>query len=97
MHRAVACFDFASLYPSIMRQINVSPDSFIKKVDESKREAERAPDRIVSVTGAVYKKEDSILKDILTDLYTKRKVYKKKYFELLGEADEIEKDLKAKN
>lgn len=95
MHRAVACFDFASLYPSIMRQINVSPDSFIKKVEVSKREAECAEDRIVSVTGAVYKKEDSILKDILTDLYTKRKVYKKKYFELLEEADKLEKDLKA--
>ena len=25
MHNAVACFDFASLYPSVMRQMNVSP------------------------------------------------------------------------
>jgi DNA polymerase elongation subunit (family B) len=95
MHSAVACFDFASLYPSIMRQINVSPDSFIKKVDPTVREVERASDRIVSVTGAVYKKDDSILKDILTDLYTKRKVYKKKYFELLAEADKLEKEIKS--
>lgn len=94
MHRAVACFDFASLYPSIMRQINVSPDSFIKKVDPSKRKEEEAEDRIVSITGAIYKTEESILKQILGDLYGKRKKYKKTYFDLQIEADNLEKEIK---
>ena len=94
MHRAVACFDFASLYPSIMRQINVSPDSFIKKVDPTKKDQEVAEDRIVSVTGAVYKTEESILKQILGDLYSKRKVYKKTYFDLSMDADKLEKEIK---
>jgi len=94
MHKSVACFDFASLYPSVMRQMNVSPESFIKKVDENKRHLEVSPDKIVAVTGAVYNAERSILKDILTDLYSQRREYKKKSFELQQKAYEIEKGLK---
>jgi DNA polymerase elongation subunit (family B) len=95
MHYAVACFDFASLYPSIMRQMNVSPESLIKKVDPSKREAECAPDRIVAVNGAVYTTETSILKEILSDLYSQRREYKKKSMELQQQVYEIEKSMKA--
>jgi hypothetical protein len=77
-----------------MRQLNVSPDSFIKKVEPTAGEAEKREDRIVSVTGAVYSKEDSILKNILTDLYNQRRTYKKKYFELEVKADELRKKIK---
>ncbi len=94
MHNAVACFDFASLYPSVMRQMNVSPESFVKKVKPENREVEKADDKIVAVTGAVYDKEDSILKEILTDLYSQRKEYKKKSFELQQKAYEMEKQEK---
>ena len=94
MHRGVACFDFASLYPSIMRQLNVSPDSFIRKVDPNNADAEKRDDRIVSVTGAVYRKDESILKNILTDLYNQRRTYKKRYFELEVKADELRKKIK---
>jgi len=94
MHNAVACFDFASLYPSVMRQMNVSPESFIKKVDPNKRHLEESPDKIVAVTGAVYNAERSILKDILSDLYSQRREYKKKSFELQQKAYEIEKKMK---
>lgn len=31
MHGAATCFDFSSLYPSIARQLNLSPESFIGK------------------------------------------------------------------
>ena len=91
MHNAVACFDFASLYPSIMRQMNVSPESFIKKVKPEMRTEEKGDNKIVAVTGAVYDKEDSILKEILTDLYSQRREYKKKSFELQQKAYEMEK------
>jgi DNA polymerase elongation subunit (family B) len=94
MHYAVACFDFASLYPSIMRQMNVSPESLIKKVDPSKRDVERAPDRIVAVNGAVYSNKTSILKEILSDLYAQRREYKKRSFELQQQVYELEKKIK---
>ena len=96
MHAAVAAFDFASLYPSIMRQMNVSPESLIKKVKPELRKAEEAPDRIVSVTGAVYETEESILKTILTRLYSQRREYKKKSFELQQRAYDMEQELKHK-
>ena len=78
MHNAVAAFDFASLYPSIMRQLNVSPESFIKKVKPEFRDREVGDDRIVSVTGAVYEYQRvQYLKDVLSRLYSQRKDYKK--------------------
>lgn len=93
MHGAVAAFDFASLYPSIMRQMNVSPESFIKKVSPDKRNAEIGEDKIVAVTGAVYNTDKSILKEILTRLYSQRKEYKKLSFKYQQEAYELEKEL----
>jgi|11BtaG_2_1085332.scaffolds.fasta_scaffold11778_2 DNA polymerase elongation subunit (family B) len=94
MHNAVAAFDFASLYPSIMRQLNVSPESFKKKVSPEKREAERGESNIVSVTGAVYDTKRSILKDVLTRLYDQRKEYKKESFRLQQKAYDLEQELK---
>lgn len=94
MHNAVAAFDFASLYPSIMRQMNVSPESLVKKVQPNQRQAEVAPDKIVAVNGAVYTTEESILKKILTRLYSQRREYKKKSFELQQKAYDMEKEMK---
>ena len=94
MHNAVAAFDFASLYPSIMRQMNVSPESFKKKVAPEKRKEEEGDNNIVSVTGAVYDTERSILKDVLTRLYSQRKEYKKESFRLQQKAYDLEQELK---
>lgn len=76
MFRAATCFDYASLYPSIMRQYNVSPESFIRKEQnhENLEKYRKDPNYIVSVTGAIYdNSKESVLKEILTDLYTERK------------------------
>ena len=83
--RAATCFDYASLYPSIMRQYNVSPESFINKLPEGSKidEYRNNEDYIVSVTGAVYdNKEISVLKEILTNLYSQRKVFKNRHLEI---------------
>ena len=50
--------------------------------------------KIVSVTGAVYHKEDSAMKDILTELYSKRKVHKQKHLKLEVEIQKLKKQLK---
>jgi DNA polymerase elongation subunit (family B) len=93
-HRAVACFDFASLYPSIMRQFNISPDSFIEMSNKNDVEKYNNNDYTVTSTGAVYKKEPSILKKVLTDLYAKRREYKKKMLEYKLELEQISEKLK---
>jgi DNA polymerase elongation subunit (family B) len=85
MFRAVTCFDYASLYPSIMRQFNVSPESFMTKTqDENKLETHRQDQSfIVSTTGAIYNnKEVSVLKEILTNLYSERKNNKNRHLEI---------------
>jgi DNA polymerase elongation subunit (family B) len=82
--RATTCFDYASLYPSIMRQYNISPESFITKTQDKTKldEYRKDPKYIVSVTGAVYDSEVSVLKEILTDLYSKRKFNKNRHLEI---------------
>ena len=94
MFTAVTCFDYASLYPSIMRQFNVSPESFITKTaDQSKIEKyKNDPNFIVSVNGAIYdNKEVSVLKEILTNLYSERKRNKNRHLEIERKLAKIKK------
>lgn len=62
--------DFASLYPSIMRQFGVSPEVFIKKdINYTPKE-----DEIKMASGAIYKKDPkALIPSILTDYYSRRK------------------------
>jgi len=70
----VVALDFASLYPTTMRQFNISPDTFIKK-DPNYTPKD---DEMKTITGAVYKRDEpGILPRILTDVYNQRKAYKK--------------------
>ena len=94
-YEGVSAFYFASLYPSIMRQFNISPDAYIEQVYKTEV-AERRKDKdvIVCDNGVVYKKDDSILKKILTDLYSQRKQYKKMSYDYFTKADQLKKRLR---
>jgi DNA polymerase elongation subunit (family B) len=70
MYRMVGGLDFASLYPSIMRQFLISPESFIKQ------DINHVPkkDEIKTISGAVYKRdENSMIPAILTHYFGMRK------------------------
>lgn len=69
VYRMVGGLDFASLYPSIMRQFNVSPEVFIKK-DKNYVPKEN---EIKMASGAVYSKTPGLIPRILTDYYGRRK------------------------
>lgn len=74
-YRNVVALDFASLYPTTMRQFNISPDTFICK-DKNRP---YNPNEIKCKNGAVYRRDvEGILPKILTDVYNQRKAYKKK-------------------
>lgn len=94
-YEGVSAFDFASLYPSIMRQFNISPDAYVEKISTSEV-AKRREDKevIVCDNGVVYNNEDSILRKILSDLYGQRKDYKKTSYEYYTKADYYKKLLK---
>ena len=96
-YAGVSAFDFASLYPSIMRQFNISPDAFIEKVPATKIKERRADKNvIVCENGVVYSKEDSMLKRILSDLYSKRKDYKHTSYQLFEKSEYYKKLAKSK-
>lgn len=68
--RYIGGLDFASLYPSIMRQFQVSPETFLFK----DKNYEPKDDEIKMVSGAVYKKDkNAMIPSILTHYYTMRK------------------------
>lgn len=74
VYKYIGGLDFASLYPSIMRQFQISPESFMFK-DPTYVPKE---DEIKCRSGAVYKKrKDALLPAILTVYFGKRKAAKK--------------------
>lgn len=83
LHRYCTCNDYASLYPSLMRQFNIGPETLVTMLPEENEELKqewRDKGYIVCASGAVFLKEDGHLKKIITDLYFKRKAYKKTSF-----------------
>jgi len=94
-YEGVSAFDFASLYPSIMRQFNISPDAYKGMINKSEIEERRKNlDEIVCDSGAVYSKDDSILRQIMTDLYAQRKEYKSISYEYFTKAEELKRRIK---
>lgn len=80
----VAAFDYASLYPSIMRQFKISMENFIVK----DKNYEAKPHEIKCSSGAVFDaSEEPILSEILTDYYAQRKEAQK-----IAKVAEIEAD-----
>jgi len=92
MHKWVACYDFASLYPMTMRQFNIAPESYkgVKINDQysvfrNKKMLIDESDIILSIKDddnnivreTVFRNEDSVTKQMLTDVYTNRKSHKK--------------------
>lgn len=82
MNMWVAVLDFASLYPTTMRQNNIAPESFkgVKMNDHQcfyqGQVRQIDPTDIVTVSGAVYRNEESVTKQTLTEIYFGRTDYK---------------------
>ena len=99
LHKYCTCNDYASLYPSLMRQFNIGPETLVtllSETDEVLKQQWRDKGYIVCASGAVFQKEDGHLKKIITDLYFKRKAYKKTSFKFTQIYYDL-KDLKHAN
>ena len=74
VYKNALTLDFASLYPTTIRQFNISPDTLICK-DKNYIPKEN---EIKCCNGCVYRKDfEGFIPKILTDFYAKRKMYKK--------------------
>ena len=86
LHRYIATFDFASLYPSVMRQWNISPEAYKGKA------VDLQDGWIKCASNAVFDNaEDSVMRTILTRYFNLRKESKKKAFAIEKEIDYLEK------
>lgn len=91
IYKNVASFDFASLYPSIMRQFNISFENFLFK-DKLYTPTE---DEIKCSSGAVFKADkEYLLPKLLTDFYNQRKKAKKVAFHAEEDATFLKNILK---
>jgi DNA polymerase elongation subunit (family B) len=89
----LATFDFASLYPSTMRQWNISPETFIGKNIDIPADK----DWILTASGAVFdNSKDSVMRSVLSTFYSKRKESKSKAFVIEKEIDQLRKILRDK-
>lgn len=91
LYEWVASFDFASLYPSIMRQFEISIENFVTKDKNYKPNKHQ----IKCASGAVFDASTvPLLSEILTNYYSQRKEAKKVSQQAEREAAELEKILK---
>ena len=78
------CFDFASLYPTTMRQFNISADSYkgqqVKGKNYSIFNGHQIPiedDDIITLNGSVFKNENGVVTGVMGEVYSDRKKWKK--------------------
>lgn len=80
LYKNVAIFDFTSLYPTTIRQFNISPETYIGKNIELK------PGYVKCENGAVFNNnEDSIMRIVLTNFFNERVQSKHKALEIYQE------------
>jgi len=91
LHEYVACYDFASLYPNVIVQWNISPEVYKGKNMVSPKE-----EWIKTSSGSFFgsDEEEPILKVLIKDLYAKRRKTKDRMLELEMEIDGLKKQLK---
>lgn len=107
LNKWVACYDFASLYPTTQRQNNIAPENFKGIKDGSHlvfkgRRYEMDPNDIVVNAGtdqhgsgqlAVFNREFSVTCNKLTEIYNDRKKYKGQMLKAKDELKKLQNEL----
>jgi len=95
------CYDFASLYPSTMRQFNISADSYKGQQVKGKKysifNGHQIPiedDDIITLNGSVFKNEIGIVTEVMGEIYSDRKKWKKGMMEKHEELEKLKEELK---
>jgi len=88
IYKYILVFDFKSLYPSIIRTFNIDPYSFAGKKEKALKEYKK-DDLIEAPNGAMFRKKDAILPDLIQKLWAKRDKAKKEKNKLASHAIKI--------
>lgn len=99
-HRFCICNDFASLYPNIIRELNLSPETLVVKLQEDDKDGKLAyldKGYIVSESGCVFKKDPGVFSTLVGRVYMQRKSYKKTAVDAAIKARLLEDLLRANN
>ncbi len=104
MHRWVVSFDLTSLYPSVIRQLNIGPETFVginpkfkdRAITVEKLLAKavntddlKGPNYTMAANGAMYsKKQKSFISELVGHIFNLRKLYKKQMIALLRQYEE---------
>jgi DNA polymerase elongation subunit (family B) len=103
MHNWVMSFDLNSLYPHLIMQYNISPETFLEGEyqdisieDIIDRKVEVPDDMCMAANGHYFSKEkQGFLPEMMELMYSERKGYKRKMLEAETELEEINKRLNA--
>lgn len=92
----VVYLDFKGMYLSLMRQFNISPDSYIKKINDVDPESfvKRNPNKILTTNGTIYKKEKSLLSTRLDSLASDRDTRKLRVTKLQQVLNDVDTEIK---
>jgi DNA polymerase elongation subunit (family B) len=99
MNRWVVVYDFASLYPTTMRQFYITPETFVGIQDEKNKSIctnNRIIDlnkHVVCANGVVFEKRHSPTICMLEDVYADRKSAKKKMFQAKEELKKVKDEI----
>lgn len=101
LHNWVLSFDYASLYPSVMVQHNLSPETILNdSVELTPDQAVRHSGRILSDdsicvagNGTLYRRDrEGVLPKIIREMYDQRKDFKKKMISAQKKLEQIKND-----
>lgn len=96
-----ACFDFSSLYPSVIREFNISSDSYKGQKLKNKHNiaslgGKHSPieeNDIITINDSVFKNEMGVVNEEIGNIFKKRKYFKNLQQEQHEKIDELEKEI----
>ena len=103
MHKHIMSFDLNSLYPHLIMQYNISPDTFLENeyqqvsIDKILNgELETSNDKVLTPNGHYYRNDkQGFLPAMMQMMYNDRVIYKNKMLEAEAELEEINRKLKS--
>ena len=101
LHNWVMSFDLNSLYPHLIMQYNISPDTLISGAiqnvnidDIVDKKVDTPNDKVLAANGQYFRKDKKgFLTEMMQSMYEDRSIYKKKMIEAQKELEEIKKQL----